>query len=203
MIPQVKSALRRHIRSKSGALAPGYRAQASAAICAHLARLPQLPWTRSLLVFLPLSDEPDITPFLRRMLRSGRSIWAPSLTNAFDLGSISSETAAAEALIWSRLHDLDHVQPSPRGFRRPTKVPMPPPENALVLVPGLAFTRSGDRLGRGGGHYDRFLARYHGIRIGICFRQQLLPNLPMQPHDQLMDWVVTESALNRGLPGAK
>ncbi len=69
-----------------------------------------------------------------------------------------------------------------------------------VLVPGLGFDRTGGRLGRGGGHYDRFLAevRPDCVRIGLCFQGQLTARLPVDPWDQTVDWVVTECGLWRG-----
>ena len=64
---------------------------------------------------------------------------------------------------------------------------------SVVLVPGLAFTPGGGRLGQGGGHYDRLLSRLPGgIRtIGIAFDEQLVEALPMEPHDQGVHLVLT------------
>jgi 5-formyltetrahydrofolate cyclo-ligase len=64
----------------------------------------------------------------------------------------------------------------------------------VVLVPGLAFTADGRRLGQGGGHYDRFLARLSPrcVTIGICFHEQLVDDLPIEPHDVLVRLVVTD-----------
>lgn len=67
----------------------------------------------------------------------------------------------------------------------------------VVLVPGLAFTASGERLGQGGGWYDRFLL---GVRpdcttIGVCFREQLVAELPVEPHDIRLDVVVTDAGI--------
>jgi 5-formyltetrahydrofolate cyclo-ligase len=64
----------------------------------------------------------------------------------------------------------------------------------VILVPGVAFTRSGLRLGRGGGHYDRLLARAGArpVKIGVCFEVQLVETLPVEAHDVRLDAVVTE-----------
>ena len=66
----------------------------------------------------------------------------------------------------------------------------------VMLVPGLAFTAEGLRLGRGGGYYDRLLAACapHTRTIGVCFATQLVTTLPTEPHDQKVGRVVTESA---------
>lgn len=67
----------------------------------------------------------------------------------------------------------------------------------VVIVPGLAFTRRGERLGQGGGWYDRMLA---GIRpecrtIGVGFAEQLLDDLPLEAHDVRLDVIVTDDAV--------
>lgn len=64
----------------------------------------------------------------------------------------------------------------------------------VVFVPGLAYTASGDRLGQGGGWYDRHLAsvRLDCTTIGVCFHEQLLSAVPTEPHDIAVDLVVTE-----------
>ena len=66
--------------------------------------------------------------------------------------------------------------------------------NTTWLVPGLAFTASGVRLGRGAGHYDRLFAKFpQGKRIGIAWEMQLLPEIPQEPWDLPMDYIVTET----------
>jgi 5-formyltetrahydrofolate cyclo-ligase len=63
----------------------------------------------------------------------------------------------------------------------------------VVVVPGLAFTPDGKRLGQGGGHFDRFLVRLRGdcLRIGVAFREQLVDELPTSSHDIAVDAVIT------------
>lgn len=61
----------------------------------------------------------------------------------------------------------------------------------LVIVPGQAFDKQGNRLGRGKGFYDRFLTRTNAFRIGICFDFQLLPQIPTEAHDIKMDFVIS------------
>ena len=63
----------------------------------------------------------------------------------------------------------------------------------LMIVPGVAFTASGDRLGRGKGYYDRYLSRegFRAYCVGVCYEHQLLAELPVEPHDRRMDEVVS------------
>ncbi len=63
----------------------------------------------------------------------------------------------------------------------------------IILIPGIAFDKSGGRLGQGKGFYDRFLAQTNSLRMGYCFEAQLTQNIPMDPHDLFMDYIITES----------
>lgn len=66
----------------------------------------------------------------------------------------------------------------------------------LILVPGTAFDPStGVRLGRGGGWYDRLLPLYRAPRLGLCFDLQLESQIPHEPHDVRMDWIVSETKI--------
>ncbi len=68
----------------------------------------------------------------------------------------------------------------------------------VIVVPGTAFTERGERVGQGGGWYDRFLpGRRPGVpAIGVCFAPQLVDHVPTEPHDVLLDCVVTEDGPN-------
>lgn len=65
----------------------------------------------------------------------------------------------------------------------------------LLLVPGLAFTKKGERLGRGGGYFDRYLKNFNSTRIGVCFELQLREQLPCEGHDEKVDVVITEAGI--------
>lgn len=78
---------------------------------------------------------------------------------------------------------------------KPEDVPPPDPVSIdVVVIPGLAFTERGDRLGQGGGWYDRFLVGLPAncATIGVGFESQLRDDLPTEPHDVRLDAVVTE-----------
>lgn len=68
----------------------------------------------------------------------------------------------------------------------------PPEEISLIIVPGIAFDRAGNRMGRGKGYYDRLLPSLGATKIGVCFGFQLLPSIPAGPLDEPMDGIITE-----------
>ena len=63
------------------------------------------------------------------------------------------------------------------------------------LIPGLAFDKKGNRLGFGAGIYDRLLENTTGIKVGICYDEQIVEIIPNEPHDQLMDVLITPSQI--------
>ena len=75
-----------------------------------------------------------------------------------------------------------------------------PDELDLILVPGIAFDRLGNRLGRGGGFYDQMLPEYQTVRIGVGFDFQCVEKIPTEPHDCPLDGLLTESQLLNFLP---
>lgn len=70
-------------------------------------------------------------------------------------------------------------------------------EIELMIVPGIAFDRRCNRLGRGKGYYDRLLTTGSIPKIGLCFSFQLVDEIPMEPFDIPMDWVVTDKEIHR------
>lgn len=65
----------------------------------------------------------------------------------------------------------------------------------LIVVPGIAFDRERNRMGRGKGYYDRLLSTLQAPKVGICFGFQLLPSIPVEPFDKKMDLVITEKEI--------
>jgi len=76
-----------------------------------------------------------------------------------------------------------------------------PPENSqevipsILLIPGIAFSKDGNRLGRGKGFYDQYLSEFTGIRIGLCYEVQIKENLPTEGHDQRVDYIITPNGM--------
>lgn len=93
-----------------------------------------------------------------------------------------------------KLADFDQLEDK-ADFGSTLKLPRQEAEVVVpdvLLVPGLGFTVRGQRLGRGGGYYDRYLNEFKGIKIGICFENQIQQMIPVEEHDQNVDWVITD-----------
>jgi phosphomannomutase len=149
---------------------------ASAGILAALRSWEAIGPRTSVLFYDHLANEPDVA-----VLASEVRAW---LTRLGDEGGITVHPYESE------------LERHRYGFRQPVEA-APEADATLidvVLVPGLAFDRTGVRLGRGGGHYDRFLAtvRDDALVVGVIPESLLVDRLPREPHDRLMTHLVTE-----------
>ena len=169
-----KPELRKAIRVRLEALPPEAKAEKSAAICRALAHTPEWHAARTVGFFSPLDSEPNID--LLWAVLGERAVCYPRI-HGEDLVFIRvpDREALLESTRWNLLeppHHDEHVAP----IR----------EIDLFLVPGVAFTPDGHRLGRGKGYYDRLLAHpaFRSPAFGVCFAEQLVAHLPVEDHDR-------------------
>lgn len=139
------------------------------------------------MVYAALPDELPLSPVVARACSDGKRTLFPRLV-------------APRQLVFSGADRVEHLRPGRYG------VPEPPEEtpleslgeDVLALVPGVAFDRSGGRLGRGLGIWDRALAVRRGaVVFGVAFELQVIEAVPQEQHDQPMDALVTESGIWR------
>lgn len=184
-LQHAKAELRRAVRSRRRHTDGPDDERASRAIRAHVETLtPPGP----VLVFLSAPGEPALDPLVRAWLAVGRPLWAPRCD--WDAGTFAPSPLVSL--------DQDTLVTRRHGIREPASVPSAPEGGfSALLVPGLAFDELGRRLGHGGGFYDRFLNRLAPKvrRIGVCFRDQIVPRVPAGPLDARVDAVVTEAGV--------
>ena len=170
------------MRAALKSLPAATRAAASADLCARVLASPAWQFARTVLLFFPLASEPDISPLLADALAAGKLLALPRFNAA---------TNGYEAV---RVCDLAReLVVGPFQVREPVAACPVVALNRLdlALVPGLGFDARGHRLGRGKGHYDRLLAGFTGMKIGVAFDFQIVAEVPCEPHDVALDAVVT------------
>jgi 5-formyltetrahydrofolate cyclo-ligase len=94
----------------------------------------------------------------------------------------------------------DDVSETPLGIREPAQgVPIPVANIDLVVVPGLGFDRDGNRIGRGRGFYDRFLAHrdFQGTSCALALEEQVVDHVPSEDMDVQVDMLVTDTEIRR------
>ena len=193
---EAKNVLRRQMRTRRKALSPEARKRASEIICAKLlsdggilAAIDPLEGGGAVAVYLASPDELDLSNFIREMLDRGVTVVSPRW---------NGETYAL-----AKIKGLDdaNLRRGPMNILEPAEAEIvEPSEVAAWIVPGLAFTQDGKRLGYGGGWYDRLLAAANGtLKIGVAHEFQIVDDLPHEPHDILLDRVVTPNLDDRHL----
>ncbi|HEX8058281.1 MAG TPA: 5-formyltetrahydrofolate cyclo-ligase [Novosphingobium sp.] len=114
------------------------------------------------------------------------------------LPRFASRGAPMDFRIWRDPYDDSDLEQGPYGHLQPT-AEAEPAAPGLVIVPLIAFTAEGGRLGQGGGHYDRWLeAHPEVIPVGMAWDNQLVDELPLEPHDRPLRAVVTPTRLYEG-----
>lgn len=180
-----KHRLRASTRAARAALSAEQREHASARIMARLLALPQLRTAHTVLLYAAARDEVDLGGLIAPLHDRGVRTLFPRVR--------------AEHLELVAATDVRTLQLGYRGVREPVGRHVDPAVVDVAILPGLAFDPRGGRLGAGGGHYDRLLARLPSstVRIGVGFTCQVVPQVPLEAHDQLVHVVVTESAVHR------
>jgi 5-formyltetrahydrofolate cyclo-ligase len=173
---------REQVRAKVKLLTAAARAAAATAICARLRTLAVWRAAQSVLMFAPLTDEPDLWPLLREALTAGKSVAVPSFV------------PGSNVYVARRIGDLERdVVVGKFGVREAADgcAEIPLNQLDLVLVPGVAFDARGRRLGRGKGFYDRLLADVCGSKCGVAFDEQLVATVPVGPLDIPLNCILT------------
>ena len=95
----------------------------------------------------------------------------------------------------SCMQEKNHSKRVFSGYWNQAKIVKPESEIDLIIVPGVAFDRQHNRLGRGKGFYDRLLSTLDVPKIGICYDFQLKDQIPAEPFDRKMDLIITEKEI--------
>lgn len=183
----LKQALRRRILERLRRQPEPQRATKSRAIARRLLRLQSYRRAKAVLCYVSIRGEVDTRPLLRKIISDGKRCAVPAALRGH------SRLVAAE--IEDPKRDLSERNrfgvPQPRHLPRRR---LRPGEIDLAVVPGVAFDRRGRRLGRGGGHFDRFLEKLPAEipRIGLAFRFQVVEEIPWEVHDQPVNRVITD-----------
>lgn len=189
-----KRALRAQLKQARSALPQDERTHVDRAILRHLCALPAFAQAQLVLTYLSFGSEVDTYGIIERAWDAGKTVAIPRCE------------PSTHALSWHRLTAFDELERSPLGMLEP---PAGTPclylgrgQDSLALVPGLAFDRMGQRLGYGGGYYDRFLARFAGSSVGLCSASFVVDSLRAAQVVDARDLPVTVVLTEDGVLGA-
>jgi 5-formyltetrahydrofolate cyclo-ligase len=131
--------------------------------------------------FVAYGSEVDTRPLLHSLLAGGGMLLVPKIIGR-------------ERMIAVPLHDWHDLEPGQLGILTPTANEEWTGKVDVCVTPGLGFTATGKRLGFGRGYYDQWFETHEtGLRVGVAFDCQVVPELPCGEHDMPVDRIVTES----------
>ena len=136
--------------------------------------------SKNILVYLSTPLEVDTFELINKL--KDKNIYAPRIENK----EINFYKLDLNNLKMNKYHILE-----PLGNAKITNF-----QDTVILVPGLLFDQDGNRLGYGGGYYDKFLHDKSLFKIGVCYQEMLIPRLEIEEHDIKMDMVITEEIWN-------
>ena len=151
----------------------------------HAERICQLIWeiiqkrdAKIVHTYLNMGSEINVQPMIQHLLDAGITVVAP-------------KTLKKRQLENRIVNNLKDMEPGVFGTYHPSGKEIYEGPFDLIISPGLAFNQNGGRLGYGGGYYDTFLAEQTDAwKLGICYPNQLLDDIPLEAHDILMDQVI-------------
>ena len=181
-----KASLRRRLVAARTAMSDAERAAAGRLIRDQVLEMPEVSAAGTVAAYYSVGTEPDTHGLIFALWKRGSYVVLPVLLPDGDLD-------------WASYEGPDSLAPGPRGLLQPVEPVRGPGTVAradVVLVPALAVDVSGNRLGRGGGSYDRALSRVSRQvpTIGLIYDGELVPSVPTEPHDCVVRAVARPSS---------
>ncbi|MFI1397476.1 5-formyltetrahydrofolate cyclo-ligase [Streptomyces sp. NPDC020681] len=187
-----KRAVRRELLDARGLMSSEDAARAAAVLARQALNLPELTEATTVAAYVSVGREPGTRALLDALHERGVRVLLPVLLADNDLD-------------WGVYRGAEHLAPAPRGLLEPDgeRLGVDAVLNAdAVLLPGLAVDARGMRLGRGGGSYDRVLARLAAAGaapalVVLLYANEVVERLPEEPHDRPVHAVVTPETVRR------
>ncbi len=173
-----KKELRRQIREQKRMMTEQQIVSASEKLGELFAQCSAYQQAKTIYGYLPYNQEVRTVPMLERAMAEGKRVAVPK--------------CYGDEMRFIYLDDLSAVEKGYAGIPEPVADgPVADDPTALVLMPGLAFTENGDRMGYGGGFYDKFLAQEPGHpTVALCYGFQMVRQLPTDDYDIPVDTVL-------------
>lgn len=184
-ISERKKGLRQKMLAMRRALSANETESRSSSLKENILSLLEYKNAKKIMAFLAMKGESNLDGFIRQALLDGKEVYIP----------VCLPERQMEA---GRLIDMEHFEKGPLGLRNlPAGYEVTSPESLdLVLIPGLAVSQEGIRLGMGAGYYDRYLARVpFEKRMAALWDFQVIPDIPSEPFDQKIAKIVTDKSV--------
>ncbi|MGD9551656.1 MAG: 5-formyltetrahydrofolate cyclo-ligase [Candidatus Caldatribacteriota bacterium] len=184
-----KEAIRRRMLLKRKKLSAEYILKNSKIIADNLMKLDIYQQSTNIMLYVATKSEVQTWEIIKSAQKDKKNIFIPLIIRGSNMVFPSLVKDFEKELIRG---DLGIFQPSKEFYRL-----CPPNILDLVIVPGVAFTVQGYRLGRGGGYYDHFLSQLEPrtISVALAFEMQILTEIPVEEKDIPVDYIITEKRI--------
>lgn len=177
-----KAQLRREIAEKRRALDSLWIANASLCMVAQLQRLDAFKTAQRIALYKTIAGEVDLECLFAACWDLGKRTSIPVFNRTLKIYELAEISAKTQYITGNYgIQEPEH----------PSLVPID--DMDLMIVPGVAFDANGNRLGRGGGYYDRLLEGFSGTTAAVAFEFQLFSEIPHESYDIPVNYIVTES----------
>ncbi len=135
-------------------------------------------------LYMPIKNEVDLSSLIPFLFENGKNIYLP-VTDTI-----------SQTMYFSKLYEEQNFKNGSFGILEPAnKIKADITLIDTLLIPGIAFSRKGDRIGWGKGYYDKALSHSDATKIGVCYDFQLVDEIFSDAHDCRMDYIISESEL--------
>ena len=193
-----KKEIRNAVLAERSAIDEETAALAAQVICRRIMDIDAYEEATDVCLYMPTRNEVDVLLLAEPAEEAGKRVWVPKVVEKAE-GKGSQKHAGT--MVFNRFTGLgdDDIITGAYGIRESrSEEILEPGEGTLIIMPGAVFTPWKDRIGYGGGFYDRFLEEHPECKtIAVCYDLQVVDELPVEEHDMKPDYVVCETSVFR------
>lgn len=182
-VNEQKKLLRKVMLQKRKTLSDSETAVKNSAITEKLLSLEKVQSAELILSFVSAKGEVGTREFISKCLEAGKTVAVPRCIDGSNME-------------FCVIHTFDDLEKGMYGIDEPKQhceiIKAENAQNSVLIVPALCFNPDGYRLGYGKGYYDRFISRYKGYTVGVCYSEFMTDDIPVDEYDRCVDIVITE-----------
>ena len=182
---QTKKELRKMIMEQRMELPDEVMYELSEQICNKVKSMKEYIEADDICMYMPANNEVDVTFLIEDAWSKGKTVWLPKTAGRrMDFFKFDSTTPLSEG-------SFKILEPE-------SEIMLEPDEKTLILMPGVAFSLDGGRIGYGGGYYDIYLEQHsESKKIAVCYEFQIVDELPIEEHDIKPDFIISEKTTGK------
>lgn len=183
---ETKKELRKKMRTKRSMLTKEQVEEDSRKIVSRLLETAEYKNTKKVFCYVSFEEEVDTVPFIRQALSDGKRVAVPRVNG--------------KEMEFYRIASLEELQPGYYGILEPVTNEIEKELEGILIVPGLAFDAEYNRMGYGGGFYDRYLNQHPShklLKAALAYEFQIVSIIETEEHDRKMDMIITPSEVKK------